>query len=668
MKRFRHKRQWAWLVLLVAVSAPSWALAQQRYRTIEEPRWLTYRISEASVGAYAEGTFESSSFQNTGTSATHDRLFVGPSLGLNLEGSVYHPNLLSYQINSEGAYGWAQETIRTPGSSLHRNEMEYLGRFQGSADLLVNKPYNANVFGAYDHDFRDYDFFNRVIVDTWRYGGRAAFHTESLFLTANYLHRDEDISGLSISSSAHEDVVGFEARHERQTGSTSLNYTFDQYTRTDFGRTGEGTDNTITLADNERFGSRQQFNLNLNTTYSRREANFESSDQLSTAARLTAEHRATLSSAYEVGYDRYTTGSFESDNYAGRASVSHQLYESLNSTLFGQASDYEASDKFNSGYTRRFGVGLAEAYTKRLSADHTLHLNNSVFVEHVDRQSMTTIENERHSFAENLGGPPDSFFLNQPNVIDFSIVVTDANDTPPPFVRGLDYDVIQNGALTIIQRVPGSRIPANGVVLVDYRAEPSSDGSYDALTESFQIRFDLWKNLVGVYSRVSLSLNDAPGEMHIQNLRSYTFGTDVNWRWLRAGAEYQIYDSDQSQYRSARLFQSFTFKPDQDSSLSLYLSQTWTDYMDAHRQEQDYRFITRYHRNLTGPLSLDLEGGFDVRRGRGVDQTLGTARAGLEYVLGKLSVKAGYDYEYQMYLNNEQRSRHLFFIRAKRVF
>ena len=97
-------------------------------------------------------------------------------------------------------------------------------------------------------------------------------------------------------------------------------------------------------------------------------------------------------------------------------------------------------------------------------------------------------------------------------------------------------------------------------------------------------------------------------------------------------------------------------------------AESWTDYIDANRTEENYRFITRYHRSLTRHLRSNIEGGISVRRGRGVDQTIATARPGIEYVIGKTTIRAEYDYEYQLFLENEERSKHIFFIRAKRVF
>lgn len=658
-----------WLALLVLVGFAFDSPAQSRLRRIEEPRWMKLRISEASAGLFAEGTYEETSFRNSSSTITHNHIFVGPSLGLNAEGSIYHPYLFRFLINTEGAYGWGEDHTETPLGTLHRSRMEYLGRFNGSADIFANKPFNVNVFGNYDHTYRDFDFFNRVTVDSLRYGTKLAYTKDAFSFNLGYTRQEEDASGLGGLSTTEQDVAAFQARHSRDRADTTLQYNYNEYNRGDFGRIGAGSDHSVSIADSEKFGAHDQFRLNSSLSYNHRDFFQAPSDELNGRASLTVDHRANLSSYYDVGFDHYDSGSFNAENYTGQAQLRHQLYESLNSTLIGQIADYEVSDNVASGYTRRFGGGFSEGYTKRLGTEHRLTITTSLMLEHVEQQSISTVENERHTFAVGVGGASlGGFFLNLPHVQESTIIVTDVNDTQPSFIVGIDYEVIMLGSRTLIQRLPGSRIPANATVLVDYLADPTAAGDYESLNEVFQVRVDLWNNFWGIYARLNLYLNNAPLNLRVQNLTAYTFGTDMTWQWLRAGAEYEIYHSDQSDYRTMRFFQSVSFKPDPSSSLGMELSESWSDYTSANRSEENYRFITLYHRRLTHRLRLNFDGGIHLRRGLNVDQTLATARPGLEYIIGRTTIRADYDYEYQLFLHNEERNKHMFFLRIKRMF
>jgi hypothetical protein len=664
-----------WFLLFVCATATFRVFAQALYlQRYQEPDWFRFHLTDITAGAYAEGEFDQSNFKSSDTSVSHERVFVGPSLGLNGFGSIYHPNLLTYNLNSDGAFGWSRDSFSSPGSSITRDEFEYLGRLAASLDLLQNKPLHATAFANYDHTYRDNDFFSRVTVESWRFGARSSLRLGNWTFTLDYGHRDETssspfpvtqvvtvtniVSGTNVVTVrtnrhtldqkivARDDTVVAVARNERFSGGTALNYSWSRYTL-------------------------DKYKLNTSASYFRRDSSAETSDEVIANLNFNAEHRPHLNSFYDLNYDYFTTGNFDSDTYGGQAALQHQLYDSLTSTLLFRGTEFDTSDPTTQTSTLRYGGGLTEVYTKRLTDTSRLRLSNALLIDHTDQhvssENVIAIKNERHSFSEG-GAPVDNFFLNLPNVINSSIVITDDHDTQPAYIENFDYRVVPNGSRTLIERLSGSRIATNAVVFVDYDAEPTPSGSYETMTEAFEVRLELWQNLLGIYGRLNLSLNNAPSDLRIQNVHAYTIGSDLNWRWLRAGAEYQIYNSSLSDYRSARLFQSLTFRPDAASTFGLEFTEAWIDYTSAHRQEEDFQFITRYHRALTHRLAIDADAGVSLRRGAGVDQILATARPALKYVVGKMTLDTGYDYEYELFLNNEERQKHMFFVRLKRVF
>jgi hypothetical protein len=463
----------------------------------------------------------------------------------------------------------------------------------------------------------------------------------------------------------------FDALNERPRGSTVFNYTFNDYTRRDFGLEAGGTDHTFGIGDLEVFGSRDQIRLNTSLGYSSREYTDTPSDDLNASANLSIEHRPTLFSFYDASYYRSESGPVTSDNYNGAASLRHQLYESLTSTLRVQGQHYSSSGPGGAAETTRFGGGVSEQYVKRLGPHARLSLLGSVLVEHTDQDitgSTIVVLDEAHTFRSNGGAGTESFFLNLPFVNVNTIVVTDDRNTLPPYLEGIDYTVSRSGLLTLIQRRVGSRIPLDTTVLVDYEAAASPSGSYDTLTGLLQVRVDLWNGLLGVYGRLNAVENNAPPEMVVQDLTAFAVGSDVTWRWLRTGAEYEIYDSSFTSYRTMRLFQSLAFKPDDLSTLSFNFAQSWTRYIDADRDEQNYSAISRYHRRLGTYVGFDLEGGVAKRIGEGVDQTRAAVRPGIEFNMGQLFVKAGYSFEYEQFLTAEERYKHMLIIRARRTF
>jgi hypothetical protein len=230
----------------------------------------------------------------------------------------------------------------------------------------------------------------------------------------------------------------------------------------------------------------------------------------------------------------------------------------------------------------------------------------------------------------------------------------------------LDYLVIGHGELTEIRRAPGaSQIPNGSAVLVDYRVQTQPSDKFATLANQIHFRVDLFKDLVGVYGRLHRVNNRGGETLILQNISAKVLGADFSWRWTRAGAEYEIYDSNLAPFKSKRLFQSFSFEPSRDSSLSLNFDQNWTAFSNGGIRRASYNFITRYRSHITRHLSWEAEAGVRLDRGLGFDQTQLVGRTGLEYSRGKLAVKLGYEYQDQNFLG-EIRQRQFFFLRARR--
>ena len=140
-----------------------------------------------------------------------------------------------------------------------------------------------------------------------------------------------------------------------------------------------------------------------------------------------------------------------------------------------------------------------------------------------------------------------------------------------------------------------------------------------------------------------------------------------SWRWFRAGAEYEDYDSNLTPYTSTRLFQTFTCEPAPNTTFNLDVGQSWRTFTGMNRDLTIYHVIARTRIAMTPALSLNLEGGMRFQEGEGYDQQLATARSHIEYKYGKLAMQTGYEYQDEKFLG-ELRLRHFFFFRVKRTF
>jgi hypothetical protein len=662
---------WRWLAVLFLALAAANLPAQQRYRTPRENvSWFRLRVTEIFLGMEVEGESEKSTL-STGTSPfKRDYLYIAPTLGLGLRGSVFHPNLLQFDLKAEDGISWQEQSLsEAAGASLAGTETKtrFLQRYHGELYVLKGKPYSASLYADRDHNFRQYDFFNRATVDSQRYGGRAGYATGPVPFSLTASHLEEDISSYTRPSILDETTLSLDMRNERQRDvKTTLSYNFDQYNRQELGvPLQKGAYHTVNVFDTEKFGKSDRVRLNSSLFFNQLHSTAVASRNLSIQEQASVEHSQQLQSDYQYGFDNHASGTTDGLGHNAQAALRHQLYQSLTSTLDLHGNMLDSTSPDSSLSTRRYGVGLNESYVKKLGSWGRLSLGYNGRYDKEQRETTGQtifIIGETHTLTDGI-----ITYLNQPRIEVSSIRVADSNSNKD-YQPLLDYVVIEHGELTEIRRASGSsQIPNGGGVLVDYRVQVQPSDKFTTLANQIYFRLNLFKEMLGLYGRLNLVNNRGGETLVLQNISDKVLGADFSWRWARAGAEYEIYDSNLAPFKSKRLFQSLSFQPGRNSSLSFNLDQNWTTFAEAGIRRASYSFITRYRTQFTPRLSWEAESGLRLDRGAGFDQTQLVGRTGLEYSRGKVAMKLGYDFQDQNYLG-ETRQRHFFFLRARRTF
>jgi len=147
-------------------------------------------------------------------------------------------------------------------------------------------------------------------------------------------------------------------------------------------------------------------------------------------------------------------------------------------------------------------------------------------------------------------------------------------------------------------------------------------------------------------------------------------GVDFKWRWIRAGAEYEDYNSNFTRYTALRFLQNFDFRLDARSSLSLAFNETFYHYASNGDQNQ-YQFIAHYNIQLWSSLAWYVQGGVSYLDVLNDSQLEGSAQTGINWTRGKLSVRAGYEFNDQSLTSGgftEDREKHRLFAYLKRTF
>jgi hypothetical protein len=650
-------------------------MAAQSQSADPEFRWMRLRISEASVGVETEGNWEQRSVANSNQKVNQESIYVVPTVGLDMVGSIYHPNLFQYDIKTENGVGWQENTIDLRGGGT-RSDVLYLQRYLANATFLKEKPYAVGFTAEKDRTTRDYDFFTRATVDRESYGGRAGYTEGPVPFSISMTHTKEDISGQYRPLSQTDDTLAFSAYNERASGDrTDLSYSLNDYTRQETGAyTQDGSQHSASLTDHETFGAKEHLRLNsslqfnqldtTSTTFGQANSTTRPSTTFSDHEHLNVKHSSSLQSDYNYGYNMQDSGFVTSDGHSGSAALRHQLYESLSSSFDAHGQAYSSRGAGMSLDTTRYGVGLNENYTKRIGKWGRLTLGYGGLFDREHRDTLGStlfIVGETHTLSDGA-----ITFLNQPGVNTLSIEVWDAAGAVR-YRELLDYLILPHGDRTEIKRVVGGQIPDGASVRVDYSVVSQPSDSYTTAAHQFQVRLDFFDGMAGIYGHMNLQENYGGKTLLLESINDKVAGVDFTRRWLRLGAEYELYDSNLSPYRSTRLFQNLNFELDPTTTLNFDVGQTWRTFTQVNRDLTTYHFIVRTRFQINPALSLNTEGGMRFQQGEGYDQQLATARANLEYKYGKLAVQTGYEYEDETFLG-ELRLRHFFFLRAKRTF
>lgn len=668
----KFRRPWLNLFCLGGMTQ---AMAQPNPSAEEGLRWMKLRISEINVGTEVEGDWERRSVSNSGQAISRKTIYAVPTLGLGLEGSVYHPNLLEFKLDTESGIGWQETSVNVAGGGS-RSDALYLMRYHAHVSILKEKPYAISLFAENEHTTRDYDFFTRATVDQQSQGARLGYTQGPVPFSLMFRHIREEISGHSRPTSLDEISLAFTASNEQSAGNrTDLSYTFNDFSRQEADAySQDGIYHSASLIDLKTFGDKDWIKLNSSLSYNQQDSDTTPFNQRGSIQRVNKlfsdhehlkwQHSDQLISDYKYSFNWQDSGFLNSDGHAASASLRHQLFDSLTSTFDLHGQFFSSRGAETAIDTTRYGIGLNEHYTKRLGSWGRITLGYGGLLDREERQTMGQvifIVGEEHTLEDGVIS-----FLNQPRVNVASIQVWDA--TGNLLYRPLlDYLVLTHGERTEVRRVAGGLIPNGARVRVDYTATAQPSDSFHTIAHQMQARLDFFNGLVGIYGYLNLQENEGGESIILEDVNDKVIGLDLAWRWFRSGVEYQVYDSNLSPYRTLRLFQNFTIEANEDTTLSLDLGQSWSTFPRSDRDLATYHAIARSRTRLHPSLALNLEGGVRFQDGQGYDQQLATARADLEFRSGKLAVQAGYLYEDETFLE-ETRLRHFFYLRAKRQF
>jgi len=660
------------MAVILAVAAGisrGWAQPVQE----EEPYWMKWRLTDAYLKLDMEGERETVSSAKTGSQTSNQRIYLAPAIGLGAIGSIYHPDFLALTLKAEPGYVWQQ--IGPPGGpSSH--ETSWLQNYNASGTFLQTKPYSTTLFGSGTHDIHQYDFFNSAVVDVQSWGGSSGYRTGPVPMTVSFLQSHEDLRGLFSGSVLDQTTLNYHARNERaHENATDLTYLYSHYDQSTDGFGDQSDSHYVTLTDAEHL---KKSTLNSTLWFNQLDSQSDSSTSVNAMLDLGVEHTKNLRSFYDYSFNHFTDAGSEANQHFLRVGLQHQLYESLTTGLDVHGNELQSDSSGSSLDAQSVGTQGTVNYVKRLGSWGHLSIGNVASYDWTQQSSSgsaVVVPGESHSTT--LLSP--QFFLTQPRPVSITSITASGvplneetnlntggdyivNRTLTPWQITLDYS---SSKIQTLEAQNAGTVTA----LVTYLVQANPSGNYSTFSDEFQARLDLFRQLLGVYFRLTKndSAASSPGFV-FENVMEYQAGADFNWRGFKLDANYTDRHSTLYDFSASTLSEGYSVKVSTDSTFGLNLRQEWADYPSQHQRATFYDFMGSYEwRPALLHFGWTAEGGLQRQRGAGLDQDLYTARTYFNWNLGKLSLHLGYEFQDQNF-SGELRKRNFAFLRAMRKF
>jgi hypothetical protein len=472
-------------------------------------------------------------------------------------GYVYHPRFISYATRLK--LGLAQQRLsRTgPGVDSYVSEDDRLLGYDLRLDFFKEHPVSGTVTARKDERILMGLFVDRYLVRTESYGGTVRWSNKVVPMDLSYTHNDIEEFGADSHSTTRSDIIEYNAHNNiRDRIRTDLQYRMQSYDRRFTANTFSGDVDRESELDSQDFQLTNRINLDAKRRSFLRSL-FRYHEQENNTDLKTYFWQERLQWQHSEALRSYVTGSFQRsdypdrtvDTYRGEAGLDHDLFQSLKShfDVHGRHTDYGQMDEDRYGVTGRLSY-------RKTTALGTLTAGYARTLDRVERSGEAGTEEILDE--EITLRASDPVFLDQQDVIESSIVVTD-RDNEVVYTENFDYEVVNQGGRVGLRLLPGGLLDEGDDVLVDYRVDAESDLKYLADDQDAYVRHDFDRYLRGLslyaHRHDSWAHNiESSRDAEIMEYTDQTAGLRQQWRDFAFTSEYQDFSSDSGGFEQWR--------------------------------------------------------------------------------------------------------------------
>jgi hypothetical protein len=541
---------------------------------------------------------------------------------LQLKSYLWHPNFLLINIEAEYNPDILKENyIVIPDQS----EVRTSKRIQIGGTLFNNKVISMSGLINMNRVYHNRENLSHIMSDTKQYGSHLNFSNKKLPISLSLFKTDWKQEELETGRLSNMERLNFTGRVSksffyRDKHEFVYAHDFYNYNYADIYQTVTKSQN-MHLTDYFSLDKLNRYIFRSNLSYRKQAGSL-------TYTVFRVDEDLTIKLPYQFKFQSHYSNdllqyeSTESFTQNFRNSINHQLFLSLNSTLFHEYRSirhtvYNESDHI---------YGASMVYTKKIPLKGRINLSY-----HYQRQNHDN-ESEPASF-EVLNEPKlltdgQIVLIDRPYADMNSITVRDENGAII-YVEHIDYILIERNGYVEIQRFPGGQISNGSTVYIDYVVHIPETYSFDSNLNRISGSISIFNGLFELYSSYLrqhyLHLENA--DLLVLNfVDQYRYGFRFDLKYLNAGVEYEDYQSTIVPYHMTRAYISG--------------NQSFIDRLliSVNGNIQKYRYdeenIDQYYTDLTmkvayriiGMTQANLDLGYRRQIGAGIDLGLLTGR------------------------------------------
>ncbi|NOY48383.1 MAG: hypothetical protein GXO84_09365 [Chlorobi bacterium] len=629
--------KWTYIILLFSVYSYS------QESTTETTFW---KLASLSGELNLNGSYWDQETNRNNFHELQENSFLSGSLFLNSNSYFWHPNFLSLDLN----VGYSPETGQRLSLVIpDRNELNTLKKLYVKASFFQHNAFNFNMYVNINENYNNRENLTNLKASFKNWGSLLNYSNKVVPITVSYSQGRGEQQELQTGRDYITEQNNFETRATKSFGANDRNqfvFSHNKYTYKDNlllsnqNQNSNMVKNDITrwsLNNNLFFDSKRNYSFNSLVSNEKQIGNFNYERfQVLENVFLKLPENFNFSANYDF-FD--IKGDIQnSKQHNARVTLSHQLYESLQTRMFFEYNTVN-STQYQENFRR---AGLDIRYTKKIPLDGLLYLSYRINSNNQDRESEAAsffIQNEEQTLYD--GG---IVLLDNQNVNSITVVVRDITSTIV-YQLNIDYVLINRNEFLEIQRIPGGQIANNATVLIDYEAIQPQSYKFNAINNFFGARIALFNSQIEFYFNASKQDYINPENIDFLTLDFFSknvYGTRFKYRFISGGIEHDNYRSTIIPYRLTRYY--LTLQGSAKQKLFYTINGDLRDYamiVEEGMKQKYYNISGNISYNFSPKTRLNLEGSYLKQEGEAIDLDLITARLELTTNFRQLFFTAG---------------------------